>query len=320
MIARLALLLAALTGSPSALAAAPSPAPKASEPEPAPLPPPEPDPEASSGASSGSSAGSPPAEAAEASAKRRPPPPKIRPDPATAPVRPPDAAALGLERQDDGTYDYVDPYKRFSARIERDGTISFADRWRRPTATGNRQHGALGGLPRGLFGPMGMQVTGPSEWMMALSGVDRDARVKAELLAATRELRTQMAIAWHLGLLERRLGELERDLDAILADRSLTPAARRALLFQRWDECDEAYQGPLGEIPEDAITTIDDARRDTAERARRTIEAFVARRLPPGRKDSFTARELQDLNGRRQSRQPFAPYARGAAAQPPRTP
>ena len=283
---------------PAPSATSPDPAPSATSTDPAPSASPEPQ---------------------GASPTKRPPPPRIRPDPASpAPSRPADAAALGLDRQDDGTYLHVDPYRRFTARIERDGTISFADRWRRPTRTGDRQHGALGGRPRGLFTPMGMSVTGPAEWAMALAGVDRDARVKAELLERTRELRTALAIAWHLDLLDRRLGELERDLDAILADPTLAPAARRALLFQRWDECDEAYRGPLPDLPEGAITAIDDARVAAAERARRIIEGFVARRLPPGHKDSFSPRELAALNARRVSRDPFAPYRPAAPAR--RTP
>ncbi|MEZ4452009.1 MAG: hypothetical protein R3B09_21275 [Nannocystaceae bacterium] len=217
--------------------------------------------------------------------------------------------SLGLVREKDGSYSYVDPYKRFTARFNPDGTVNFADRWRRPDRE-NAQHGGCCGLPRGLFGPNGMSVTGPTEWAIALAGEDRDARVKAELLASTREMRTGMAIAWNLDLLARRLGELERELLAIWARTDMTEAARRELLFRRWDECDEAFKLDGLEIPDEALGPIDKARIDTAEEARTIIERFVRERLPKGSADAYRPAELTRLNAGRLSRRPFDPYAR----------
>jgi hypothetical protein len=216
-------------------------------------------------------------------------------------------ANLGLRRQTDGSYLYVDPYRRFSAQFNPDGTVHFADRWRRPDST-NSQKGSFGGPPIGLFTPMGMSVTGPAEWVMALQGIDRNARVKAELLARTREIRIGLAISFTKELLAVRLGQLEGELVAIWSLPSLSVAERRALLFQRWDECDESFAVEAGDVPEEALSEIDRARVETADKARRQIELFIRTTLPRGRKGAYSDEELRALNRDRQSRQPFAPY------------
>ena len=216
-------------------------------------------------------------------------------------------ANLGLRRQTDGSYLYVDPYRRFSAEFNPDGTVQFADRWRRPDST-KSQRGSFGGPPVGLFTPMGMSVTGPAEWVMALQGIDRNARAKAELLARTREIRIALAVSFTKELLAVRLGQLEGELAGIWSLPSLSVAQRRALLFQRWDECDESFAVEAGEVPEEALSEIDRTRLETADKARRQIEAFIRATLPRGRKDAYTDEELRALNRRRQSRQPFAPY------------
>jgi hypothetical protein len=246
--------------------------------------------------------------AAPVPSAKRPPPPRLSAGPPVIPK--PELSGHDLVRQDDGTYLHVDPYKRFTAVLERDGTVSFGDRWRRPTRTGDRQHGRCCAFPRGLFGPMGLSVTGPTEWVMALAGVDRDARAKAEFMASTRELRTALAIAWHLDNLQRRLDQIGDDLERIWRDQDRSPAERRALLFQRWDECDEPLAPTPDDLPEGALTILDEARLGAAQRARLAIESFIRERLPPGHKDSYTRAELTALNARRVSRAPFAPYRR----------
>jgi len=218
-------------------------------------------------------------------------------------------ANLGLRRQNDGSYLYIDPYKRFSAEFSRDGTVQFADRWRRPDR-GKSQRGALGGPPRGLFGPMGMSVTGPAEWVMAMQGIDPNARAKAELLAQTLEIRIGLAISFTKELLAIRLSELRGALEGIASLSNLSPPQRRALLFQRWDECDESFSVEAGDVPEEALSEIDRTRIDTADKARRQIEAFIRETLPKGKAGAYTAAELRALNRRRQSQQAFAPYTR----------
>ncbi len=220
-----------------------------------------------------------------------------------------DRKNLGLRRQHDGSYLYIDPYKRFTATFNRDGTVYFADRWRRPDRS-NGQRGAFGGLPRGLFGPMGMSLTGPAEWVMALQGIDRNARVKAELLARTREIRIALAISYTRELLALRLDQLGGQLEGLWAETSLSQSERRALLFQRWDECDETFAVDSGDVPEEALSEIDRARIKTAEQARRTIEHFIHTTLPKGHANAYSDAELRALNRRRMSHQTFAPYTR----------
>jgi hypothetical protein len=220
-------------------------------------------------------------------------------------------AELGLVRQKQGDYVYVDPGGRFSARFSADGTVSFADRWRRPTK-GNAQHGGCCALPPGGvpgINPLyGLGMMGPTEWLLRMHGVDLAANAKTELLERTREVRIQLAVAWNLDLLERRLAELEPELLALWTDHEVDVARRRQLLFQRWDECDERFAVDPGDVPADAIVRIDEARRDTAERARRRIEAFIRRHLPRGGTHAYTRAELARLNRERTSRQRFEPY------------
>src|SRR5688500_2118246 len=55
-------------------------------------------------------------------------------------------ADLGLVRLDDGTFAFADPGARFTAVVRVDGSVMFADRWRRPSPK-NRARGRVGGLP-----------------------------------------------------------------------------------------------------------------------------------------------------------------------------
>ncbi len=283
---------------------------RAATPPEGPQPPPEgpaPPPTATQGG-----AGDPEAEAASSADPDGPsralPPPRLEFDgPMPESASDGGRASLGLRRQSDGSYLYVDPYKRFSAEFKPDGTVQFADRWRRPDGK-NKQRGSFGGPPVGLFTPMGMSVTGPAEWVMALQGIDRNARVKAELLARTSAEGRAMAIGFTKELLAVRLGHLEGDLVGIWSLSSLSVAERRALLFQRWDECDESFAVEAGDVPEEALSEIDRSRLETADKARRQIEAFIRATLPRGRRGAYSDEELRALNRRRLSRQPFAPY------------
>ena len=97
------------------------------------------------------------------------------------------------------------------------------------------------------------------------------------------------------------------ELRAIWNDDGLSAAARRQMLFEWWDDCDE---GPLGLALDPEPQRIQDVERvQDAERMRRQIEAFVRRVAPSGSPEAFTAAELRRLNAHRRSRQRFAPYA-----------
>ncbi|MBL8974305.1 MAG: hypothetical protein JNK56_27175 [Myxococcales bacterium] len=236
---------------------------------------------------------------------------------------------LGLTRRRDGSMMYVDPGKRFTAAVNRDGTVRFGDRWGRDQH-GERMRGSGAALrsfgPSGIGG-LGMAVTGPTEWLMALSGVEFDAAAKTAFLNQTRDLRIQISVAYTRQLLETRLAELGQELLGLTADASRSLAERRAILFQRWDECDERMLSGLpttaerGELPVEAVSAIDEARLAAADKARRAIEGFIRRQLPRGSSRAYTPAELGEFNRRRVSAEPFAPYelheARAARPSPP---
>jgi hypothetical protein len=224
-------------------------------------------------------------------------------------------AELGLVRQMDGSYLHVDRGGRFTARFNADGTVSFADRWKRPGRDSQHGHGFKlppGGLP-GINPLYGMGVTGPTEWILMARGVDLAAKAKTELLEQTHELRARLAVAWNLELLEKRLEELAPELLHLWSNHEVDVERRKQLLFQRWDECDERFDVDPGDVPEDAILKIDEARRETAEKARRRIEAFIRRHLPRGSKHAYGKEQLRQLNRRRVSKQKFEPYRRKRA-------
>ncbi|PCC74851.1 hypothetical protein SAMN02745121_05970 [Nannocystis exedens] len=217
--------------------------------------------------------------------------------------------SLGLTRQRDGTMMYVDAGKRFTAVFNADGTVRFGDRWNRDQH-GNKLKGSRAAMRQ--INMTGLGISGPSEWLVKLQdllgGPETDAAAKREFLDRTRELRTQMAIEWTLRVLTYRLGTLERELFELWSGAG-DAAKKRELIFQRWDECDEAYRVEFaGEVPEEAMSEIDRTRADVAEQARRIIETFVRRQLPRSGPNAFSKRELADMNGRRTSRQEFRPY------------
>lgn len=247
------------------------------------------------------------------------------PDPeprAGAPARPGPGASsedggrggLGLARQRDGSLLYVDPGKRFTAAVNADGSVRFGNRWGRDQH-GERMRGSGAALrqvgPSGLGAVGGIAMTGPTEWLLALQGQERDAAAKTAFLNQTRALRIQLAINYTLQLLETRLGELNQDLLGLMSDGERALAQRRALLFQRWDECDERVARGLpggDELPTEALSMIDEARLAAAARARRSIEAFIRRQLPRGTSRAYTAAELAEFNRRRVSVEVFDPY------------
>ena len=115
-------------------------------------------------------------------------------------------ADLGLIRQKDGSYLYVDPSRRFTAVFRDDGSVEFSDRWRRPSRN-NQQRGKCCGVIRGLGVPnplIGAGTSGPLEWLLRMAGEDPAGGAKASLLERTRELRTQLAVAWGKRILKQR--------------------------------------------------------------------------------------------------------------------
>lgn len=243
--------------------------------------------------------------------KTSPPPPRVQRSAASGVEAARDLRELGLQRQGDGAYLYTDPGLRFTAKFNPDGTVHFADRWRRPSA-GDSQSGRCCALPPGglpAINPLyGAMMTGPVEWMLMAQGQDLATKAKMDLLEQTRELRTQVAIAYHVDLIQKRLRELGPELMAVWGDRSMPLPERKNYLFTRWDDCDEHFHVNPDDIPPEATLVLDEARTEAAETARRQIEAFIRRHAPNGSPRAFRPEELRAMNARRISKQAFRPY------------
>jgi hypothetical protein len=240
-----------------------------------------------------------------------PPPPRLRETPDWGDADRP--ATLGLRREQDGSYSYVDPGRMFTARVMPDGRVRFADRWRRPDA-GKAQHGkCCGRPPEGVLVAInpfaGVPMRGPLEWIMQATGHDLAAGAKMAMLKETRAFRTQLAVAWTRAQVEKRLRELPAELLALWSDAELAAARKREILFERWDECEDRLGVPMDGLPADAIPEVDEMRRRAADQARTEIEAFIRKHAPKGSPHALSAPELERYNNRRRSVRRFAPYA-----------
>ncbi len=258
---------------------------------------------------------------------RAAPPPKLRKEEAAGLVPHPrdTAASLGLVRRTDGAFDYVDPGKRFRARIMTDGTVQFADRWRKP-AESDRQNGKRGGRPpepvlTAINPFVGVKLGGPLEWMMRSSKQDPAGHAKAEFLEVTRSFRTRLAVGDTRSRVHERLRALPAELLVLWSDETRPLAERRRLLFQHWDDCAEVVPNRRA-LPDAAADEIATLRADAATEARAIIEAFVRRHAPPTSARAYPRGELAKLNARRRTALPFDPYAhprRSAPGSEPKT-
>ena len=86
---------------------------------------------------------------------------------------------------------------------------------------------------------------------------------------------------------------LPHHLASVWSNRRWVPAERREILFLIWDEAAEPDDPELG---------------SAGARARRIIEGFVRKELPPGSALAFSDAELLQLNARRVRGPRFAPY------------
>ena len=189
---------------------------------------------------------------------------------------------------------YRDPHKRFVAVLRADGRVDFENK------------GAKASMKQ-------IGMAGPGDLLMAASGSDPYARLKAKLLQATFEMRLNMAIGFQKKQLDRRLRRLEGELSKIWADERRPVTARRELLFQRWDECDEPDEVATAAVEVPGFgklesSELDEARHEAARSARRRIERFIREVAPAGSPQAFSPAELADMNRRRASRQSFKPY------------
>jgi hypothetical protein len=138
----------------------------------------------------------------------------------------------------------------------------------------------LGGF---LGGPLDITA-----WLHRKYVGDPYASRKLKLLDDTRDERVAMGLA-HRAEQRARSAEIMRGNLERLWARVADPMARRAALFELWDECGEDEAG---------------------NRARAVVIGWIRARLPAGSANAYTDAELQALDTHRTSRAAFAPYAK----------
>ena len=142
------------------------------------------------------------------------------------------------------------------------------------------------------------QVTGPllggsldiTAWLHRKFIGDPYASRKLKLLDDTRDERVAMGQAYRAQQSARSGEYMRKNLERLWAEEA-HPVARRAALFELWDEC------------------TDDA---AGLRARAMVIGWIRRRVPAGSPDAYTAAELILLQERKASRAAFAPYDDGS--------
>lgn len=190
----------------------------------------------------------------------------------------------GFIQRRNGALVYKDPERRFNATLHPDGRITFRNRIGTPFAA----------------------MPGMTEVLRDASDQELYRIEKRRLIEATEELRMAYAARNAQRNVTEQLSGLERQLDTIWKRASLSAEQRRALLFERWDECEELEPRKSEEGAE-----MDDMRKKAGAVARRKIEAYIRRTLPPGSPDAYSEAELRALNANRTSKQPFSPYRDG---------
>jgi hypothetical protein len=199
----------------------------------------------------------------------------------------------GFVRDKKGNYAYREPAGHFTAKLLPDGRVHFKD------------HIA--------------KVTGTSVKMPDLYAVVTKARKqnelwahdKAELMRRTYELRLALAVKFAEHNIETRIKSMYRELLDVWGAPDRPALARRKILFERWDDCDERMRVTVPGFDDLEASKLDSVRLDAAARARTTIVEFVRKHLPKDSPDAFGADELAQLNRRRKSTETFAPYAEG---------
>ena len=128
--------------------------------------------------------------------------------------------------------------------------------------------------------------------IMRRKGQDPYASKKLAFLDSTRDERVQLGTAHREQQLHRTTQFMQRNLDR-LWQRITDPRARRAALFELWDE---------------VVETGDASVVEAGATARKLVIGFIRARFPAGGPDAYTADELAALNRRRQSKATFVPY------------
>ena len=181
-----------------------------------------------------------------------------------------------------------------TANVGEDGSIRFHD----PKGIGvdDSPFQAVGsGVGVGVSGRFDV-----TDQVMKLAGQDPYAAVKRKMADETREQRLCMARRYQGERQKQELFALSTKVRRIAARSDLSAAERRELVFAIWDECMEEADSPT----------------DYGAMARATILSIIRQAFPEGSDVAYRPAELLALNGRRSSRQPFAPYDKSPMKRP----
>ncbi|HET9623667.1 MAG TPA: hypothetical protein VFP84_19980 [Kofleriaceae bacterium] len=132
-----------------------------------------------------------------------------------------------------------------------------------------------------------------SDALMRRHGADPYFARKLQYLDATRDERAQLGSLNRAAQLAGAGALMQRNLDALWADRRLDLAAKKRALFALWDECAEDGDARLV---------------DGAAHARQLVLDFIRGHLPAGSAGAYTADELAALARHQQAKAAFRPY------------
>ncbi len=250
-----------------------------------------------------------------------PPPPPPPPHPLEMPTvtlpggmnKVKDGPRSELRPDGNGTYRAED--LTFNAKIGRDGRVAITDKRNlqlhvpkvKDIAKGlarsseawadssyeEKRAGTWGGGDGGGTGMVTAATFDLTDWAERAAGNDPYYNRKKKFLDRTREERAGMARVEKTRVIDESLDQLSTRLVRIWRSRKWSPAKRRQVLFQLWDECAETGSAQLVAA---------------GDRAREQIIAFIRLKLPKGSEHGYTAAELAALNGKRDSKRRFAPY------------
>jgi hypothetical protein len=154
-------------------------------------------------------------------------------------------------------------------------------------------------VPHGPYGapPVMLRIGGRMGGAADAKDSARKYSAKQRFMELTEKLRADMRKQARDKTTRVALFELNHRLLEIWRDPRLPVSIRKQRLFDAWDECTE---------PE----ANDKVEEHPGARARRRIEQFIRVNAKRGSDDGFSDAELRDMNGRRKSKQKFAPYDR----------
>jgi hypothetical protein len=139
-------------------------------------------------------------------------------------------------------------------------------------------------------------VPWPEDWGSPMGSFPENP-IKMWFLRQTEALSDRLSERWQRQSLATAMSAVQRNADRVWRDETLGLRAKRRLLFELWDECEE----PRGDDDDRAAAHV-------GQRARDQIVEYIRRMLPAESRDAYLLDEVRRFNAMRESRQPFAPY------------